>query len=425
MTRFLHIADIHLGIRRYRSEERTRDFFLAWKDCLEKYAIREKAAFVLIAGDFFDARRVEPQAMNHAIEGLELLRTAGIPALVIEGNHDQHEVTSRFSWLRSLSQWGFLKLLEPSYLDGQPQYTRWNEETRSGSYIDIEGVRIFGSNWYGATGAQMLPRLAAELLQHRSETLFNVLMLHTDVEGQLNRPIPAVSIDKLRQLKPAADYLALGHTHKNFEVDNWMFNPGSLEACNVDEFDYRRGAYLVDVVDGKAQARLVEDYYRRPSRRVQLSVLAGTTPDALEAELFDKLRNELAPTITEATDRPAPVVEVVLGGTLGFEASLLEVNRIRERIRKEFSPMLALVRNKTMPAEFVTASGLAENFSRADRERRVIEDLISRDARFQNRAVEMANLVLEAKRMALSDEDDARIAETIAQRLTESEAVLS
>jgi hypothetical protein len=26
-----------------------------------------------------------------------------------------------------------------------------------------------------------------------------------------------------------------------------MFNPGSLEACNVDEFDYQRGAYLVEL----------------------------------------------------------------------------------------------------------------------------------------------------------------------------------
>ncbi len=86
MTRFLHIADIHLGIRRYRMEERTADFFHAWRDCIDRYALKQKVSFVLIAGDFFDTRRVEPVAMNHAMFCLVKLRDAGIPVVVIEGN---------------------------------------------------------------------------------------------------------------------------------------------------------------------------------------------------------------------------------------------------------------------------------------------------------------------------------------------------
>src|SRR5215212_7759493 len=113
MTKFLHIADIHLGIRRYRSEERSQDFFLAWRDCIERYALAEQVSFVLIAGDFFDARKVEPRAMNQAMYCLINLREAGIPVVVIEGNHDSREVGSNFSWLRSLSRWGYIKLLEP------------------------------------------------------------------------------------------------------------------------------------------------------------------------------------------------------------------------------------------------------------------------------------------------------------------------
>jgi len=62
MTKSLRIADVHLGIRRYRSEDRARDFFLAWRDCIERYALKEKVSFVVIAGDFFDARKVDPQA---------------------------------------------------------------------------------------------------------------------------------------------------------------------------------------------------------------------------------------------------------------------------------------------------------------------------------------------------------------------------
>jgi len=90
MTKFLHIADIHLGIRRYRSEERATDFFLAWRDCIERYALEEKVSFVLIAGDFFDARKVEPQAMNQAMFCLKKLSEAGIP--VIEDRFTRDEI---------------------------------------------------------------------------------------------------------------------------------------------------------------------------------------------------------------------------------------------------------------------------------------------------------------------------------------------
>src|SRR5262249_39984617 len=58
-------------------EDRARDFFYAWRDCIERYALAEQVSFVLIAGDFFDARKVEPQAMNQAMYCLTALREAG------------------------------------------------------------------------------------------------------------------------------------------------------------------------------------------------------------------------------------------------------------------------------------------------------------------------------------------------------------
>ncbi|HYX42518.1 MAG TPA: metallophosphoesterase, partial [Pyrinomonadaceae bacterium] len=74
--KFLHIADIHLGCRRYNLDERVKDFARAWLDVVQTYAIEREVDFVLIAGDFFNARKVEPEAMNHAMAGLRLLREA-------------------------------------------------------------------------------------------------------------------------------------------------------------------------------------------------------------------------------------------------------------------------------------------------------------------------------------------------------------
>lgn len=417
MTKFLHIADIHLGIRRYRSEERARDFFYAWRDCIEKYALGEKVSFVLIAGDFFDARKVEPQAMNHAMYCLTRLRDAGIPVVAIEGNHDCHESGNSFSWLRSLSQWGYLNLLEPVHDESGVSLRPWDEKGRKGSFIDIGGVRIFGSIWYGSTVTRALPGLVEEVRRNHDERLFNIMMLHTDVEGQLNRPIPALPVASLEELKSHIDYLALGHTHKNFEIDGWVYNPGSLEACSVDEFANVRGAYLVELDGGnRHRAELRRDYHQRPVIRLGFDVSGRGTPEELHDSLFDQLRNELTPHDPDRTDAPAPVIELSLRGHLGFKNALLEINRLRDEIRTEFRPLLALIRNQTVPVEYAVAAGISDHVPRSERERRVIEDLIARDSRFGEQASDLAGLILETKRLAVAGEAPERLADLIESR---------
>jgi DNA repair exonuclease SbcCD nuclease subunit len=421
MVKFLHIADIHLGIRRYRSEDRARDFFYAWRDCIERYALDEKVSFVLIAGDFFDARKVEPQAMNQAMYCLSRLREAKIPVIAIEGNHDCHETESKFSWLRSLSQWGYIKLLEPVYNDGVVNLAPWDEKTHVGSYIDIDGVRVFGSIWYGSTIGKALPALIDQLREHRSPSHFNVMMLHTDVEGQLNRPIPALPVAEINKLRSYVDYLALGHTHKNFEIDGWVYNPGSLEACSVDEYANVRGAYLVEVVDGRHTAHLVRDYHQRPVLRLSFDVGGYATPEELHETLFTQVRSEVTPH-DPSEGGEAPVIELTLRGRLGFKSSLLEINRLREDIKKEFKPLLVMMKNQTVPVEYAVAAGLSEGVSRAERERRVIEDLISRDSRYRDQAQSLAALVIEAKRLALADEAPSRIIEMIEGKIGETQS---
>ncbi len=424
MAKFLHIADIHLGISRYRkygTADRTRDFFAAWSDCIEKYALGEQVDFVLIAGDFFDTRRIEPQAMNHAMYCLMKLKEAKIPVIVVEGNHDQREATNNFSWLRSLSNWGFIKLLEPIYEEEGVRFDLWDDTTKKGSFIDIDtadsNFRIFGTTWYGTTVARQLPVLVDELRHHHMPGRFHVMMLHTDVEGQLNRPIPALPVAKINELKAVIDYLALGHTHKNFEIDGWVYNPGSLEACSVDEYANQRGAYLVEVKDGKHTAQLMQDYRQRPVRRLRFEVSGRSTPEELREALMAQLQGELKPHNLEDEDVLAPVLELTLTGQLGFKSSLLELNRLREEIKDEFHPFLCIARDVTIPVEYAVASGTVEHQSRADRERRVIESLIARDARFQANAPEMTELMLEAKRLALADEQPEKIAALIEQRL--------
>jgi exonuclease SbcD len=132
--KFLHISDVHLGCTRYQLPESPKDFFYAWHDVLQKYAIDERVDFVVIGGDFFHKRNVDPQGMNHAFYGLKLLKENGIPAVAIEGNHDQHSNESDHSWLRSLASWGMLVLLEPKPDDkGNVVYAPWDGAACEGS----------------------------------------------------------------------------------------------------------------------------------------------------------------------------------------------------------------------------------------------------------------------------------------------------
>jgi DNA repair exonuclease SbcCD nuclease subunit len=420
MTRFLHIADIHLGIKRYNLPDRTGDFFRAWYEVIERHAIGRRVDFVLIAGDFFDRRNVDPQAANHAMFVLRRLNEARIPVVVIEGNHDQHESTSRHSWLRSFSQWRFVRLLEPAWSESGPRMQAWDEDEATGSYVDIAGARIFGSNWYGSTVSTALPLLGEATRQHRRAGATNIMLLHSDVEGQLNRPVQhAVSISKLVTMRDAVDYLALGHTHKHFEIEGWAFNPGSLEACSVEEADVERGALYVEA-DGPAIKseflRAGEHYFQRPFKRIEHRISGSEDPETIRAEILDALRREIDTTV-EVEDEQKPIIELSLRGSLAFKNSLLQLNKLKEQAIEELRPLGLIINNKTIPKQLAVAMDLTRDAPRGERELRVIEDLIKPDPRFHNRAAEIAAIVIEAKRMALENESAERILALIEDKL--------
>jgi exonuclease SbcD len=421
--KFLHIADVHLGCRRYNLEERTKDFFRAWYDVITNHAIPNNVDFLLIAGDFFDRRNIDPQAMNHAIAGLELLKDARIPVIAIEGNHDQRDAVSDHSWMRSLSGWGYIKLLEPARDDeGHLALVPWDETERTGSYIDIKGARIFGSHWYGASATAAIPILADALRRASEEGRFNILMLHTDVEGQTARPIPAVPVAKLKELKQLINYVALGHTHKRFDLDGWAFNPGSLEPTSIDEYKEERGAFLVEVDDDhNVKAEHISDYVQRPFQRLSFDVSGIEDAEAVYAGVMEVIEREARKHDAER-DMPAPIIEISLRGQLGFKNSLLQINRMRDEARERTGALHIMIRNQSVPVEYAVAAGMDAQAPRHERERRIIEDLIARDNRYKGRAREIAELVIETKRQALGNEPPDKILELIAQKLSESEA---
>ena len=420
--KFLHISDVHLGCTRYQLSESPRDFFDAWIDVLKKYAIDEKVDFVIMGGDFFHKRNVPPETMNHAFAGLSLLKDAGIPVVTIEGNHDQKHNDSEYSWLRSLESWRLVHLLQPNNTDGKISYTEWDYDQENyirGGFIDIGNARIFGSNWYGASANWAIPMLTEAMKEHRREGAFHILLLHTDVEGHQTHPIPALSLANLKELKSVTDYVALGHTHKMYEIDNWAFNPGSLEITSIDDFRETRGAWLVETDENnQVNARHIRDYRQRPFQRIGFDVSgfkdAKEITDGVLAKVSGEARNtsDYANGDTDAIYKP--IIEITLRGHLGFPNSLLQIKEIREEAQKMTDALHVRIKNHSAPIEYAVAADLEEDASREKLERRVIEDLIIRDNRFKANVENISEAVIGAKRMALSDEEPEKILDFIA-----------
>ncbi len=411
--KFLHIADVHLGCTRYQLSESPRDFFDAWIDVLKRYAIGEKVDFVIMCGDFFHKRSVPPETMNYAVEGLTMMSNAGIPVVTIEGNHDQKHTDSEFSWLRSLSRWGLVKLLEPALVKGKMSYEPWDEVAKKGGFIDIGQARIFGSDWYGASGNWAIPMLTQAIKNNRRSGAFHILMLHTDVEGHQMHPIPALSLDALNELKQAVEYVGLGHTHKHYEIDNWAFNPGSIEITNISEFRETRGAFVVEVDDKNGiTARHLEAYYFRPFQQLAFQVTGYADAKAITNEVLEMVRTHAR---TAEPGKPQPIIEIALRGQLGFPNSLLEMQEIRDKAKGITGALHVRVKNHTVPADYLDAPTDGDDDAGRERlVRRVIEDLILRDNRYKTRAEDISDAVIGAKRMALGDDEPAKIADFIA-----------
>jgi len=411
--KFLHLSDVHLGCTRYQLAESPRDFFEAWMDVLRRHAIEKQVDFVLMCGDFFHKRSIPPETMNYAVEGLQLLKDNGIPVVAIEGNHDQKHTDSEYSWLRSLANWRLLYLLEPVSGEGSFSFNQWNETTSRGGFVDIGRARIFGSHWYGASANWAIPMLTREIKENRRGDAFHIVMLHTDVEGHETHPIPALSIAALSELKEAVDYVALGHTHRHFEIDNWAFNPGSIEITSISDYRETRGVFLIEVAeDNSVTARHFDDYLHRPFQRLDFDVSERASGEEITQAVLEKFQYEGKRAIE---GKPAPIIELTLRGILGLPNSQLELKKIRDEAKRITCALNVRIRNHTTPLDYTGHDLPDDQEGRELIERRVVEELVIRDNRFKTRADEIAGLIIGVKRDALNDETPEKIAEAIAR----------
>lgn len=406
--RFLHCADIHLGYQQYNSDERYNDFGRAFEHLVDD-ALERRVRFLLLAGDLFHKRIVDPLTLLQASAGLQRLREAGIPVYAVEGNHERPHYRERLSWLDYLTEAGLLITLCPRYEGGQLLLEPWDLDTRSGAYVDLpEGIRILGAKYYGAVTPRVVRDMTAALQALPGpRPAYTILMLHAGLEGILDNYSATLRRADLDPLRPLVDYLALGHIHKPFVQDNWIHNPGSLETNSVAEAAWEeRGYFVVEVEPHAARKHRVERVCppRRPFVRLSFAVDTYETPQALLDAVEAFLKEQAEPALVAQR----PVVELRLHGILPFERLDLDTTHIERLLKAAFDPLVVLIRDLSTPSAFEIRT--TEAMSRAELERHVLTELLERDIRRREDSARWADMVLRLKTLALGSRPPEEIA---------------
>ncbi|GLV58067.1 DNA repair protein [Dictyobacter sp. S3.2.2.5] len=424
---FIHVADTHLGYEQYGVRERFNDFSRAFWDVVNT-AIERRVDFVVIAGDLFNKRAIDALTLIHAIEGLKKLYDQQIPVIAIEGNHDRSYYRDGVSWLQFLCYQGYIKLLAPVMQNGAPQLTPWQPETMLGSYVDLlDGqLRVYGLPWQGAATSRSLEGMAQALKEAEAEEneqgiAYRLLMMHTGVDGIVPRVQGLPTMGQFQALSGHVDYLALGHVHKPYEFDGWMYNPGSTETCGAEEAQWEdRGYYYVEIdtddpgriIDPEKKERVHHAVRlvsrRRPFVRYDLRVDGLPEPEALYQRLEDYCRREGPP-----YQGVEPVVQIHLSGTLAFDAGSLDQQRMEELVRRYFEPIHTRIDNATNDQDYVPDDGDIDGRDRSmwhELERRIFEELVGLDSRYLPAKEQWSSVLSELKSSALHKEEPEQIA---------------
>jgi DNA repair exonuclease SbcCD nuclease subunit len=209
--RFLHLADTHLGFRQFAGRldperginQREADVYRAWHHAVG-HAVSAGVDAVVHAGDLFDGPRPTPRALAEALDGFARLHAAGIPAIVIAGNHSTPRTRSGGSVFEVIGRFPGVHAV-------------WEGPRR----IDLGGVSFHAvpHDDDGAVG-----RLA--LGPGR-----NVLIAHGGMgaaRATYSEP-GAVELDRDAVVSAGVDYVALGHLHAFARMGANTVYAGSLE----------------------------------------------------------------------------------------------------------------------------------------------------------------------------------------------------
>lgn len=229
MKRILHIADTHIGYSAYRKmdeatglNQREVDTYEAFKRFVD-YALKERPDVIVHAGDLFDSVRPTNRAISFVLGQLIRLSEAGIPFVMISGNHE----TPR------LKETGSVFSLFDHILNVHAVYGNHYE------LVDIADLKI-----HAIPQCDDIEREKKKMSEHNDNRGLNIALLHASVLGS---GLPAFMMGEFNEQTVTIDdvtnfdYLALGHFHKYTRVRDDAYYAGSTERFSFNEVKDDKG----------------------------------------------------------------------------------------------------------------------------------------------------------------------------------------
>lgn len=436
---FLHFSDAHIGHRQYGVKKRRDDMYRSFNTAIQK-GLDENIDFAVFSGDLFHNRNVKARHLADAEKCLDRFSEAEVPIICVKGNHDSKLYKEDLTWLEYLHSKDKIIFLEANLKDDGSIFVRhdFGEPGTSSGYVDLEGIRVFGLQYMGQRTGKLIEDVARGIRrvnEAEGEAEMTILLGHFGVEGHIPGISGGVSFDQLRPLEGLVDYLGLGHLHKQYSHDDWVFNPGSLEAHDAREAKWKHGYYIVDVVDDSFDYEFNYSF-RRPFFSFDFIVDDYNSPEELEKGFKQKI-DDVLPDLEKkqqierfmaGNNTRKPVVDLHLKGLLQFSRSRLDIDWIRSFVEEKMKALYVNMSDATESKE--TASILEEldesevknddgQINRNKLESAIFQKLAGQDSRFNDEKKEVAKTFKMIKHSLAKDESPESAAKTIKDRRRE------
>ena len=304
----LHFADLHVGMENYGRldpatgvNDRVLDFLHRFDELID-YGLEREVDLVIFAGDAFKTRNPNPTYQRAFARRVKRLADAGVPIVLLVGNHDLPTMVQRASSVDI-----FRTLEVPNVVVG------WEEkvhtiETRRGP-MQVATVpypvrqRLLAHDDYRGLSIRelddKLQGIVAEIIQAMARQIDPdipaVLAAHLSVSGAVFGSERSVMIGRdavvLKSVlaDPAWDYVALGHIHlhQSLNGDGYpaVVYAGSPERIDFGEEKQPKGFCWVELARGETTWEFVE-VDARPFVTVRADVREAASPlMALQQEI--------------------------------------------------------------------------------------------------------------------------------------------
>lgn len=348
MPTILHFADAHIDMANYGRHDpesglpmRVMDF-LKSLDTIVDTAIEERVDLVLFAGDAYKDRTPSPTFQREWGRRMMRLSRAGIPTLLLVGNHDLSPALGRAHALESFDTLDVphVRVLDapvflgPDELEGLPmQVLAIPWISRSGLMARLDVKASDQEEIYEQIEAR-LTELVAEWLGEVDPKLPTVLTAHASVQGAKYGGERTVMLGSDLVLPgslvrdPRLDYVALGHIHRPQNLNEGghppVIYPGSIERVDFGEAQDDKYFIIAHVERGNTQIE-----WR------QLSDIRPFVDRFLRLDSQENINENILSALPPVEEVEGAIVRLVLEYPRDWE-SLIDEAALREHMASAF-----------------------------------------------------------------------------------------